>query len=108
MMTWLDKEVSLKPQRLNNKLRKNGKIPLKNYPKVLKENNPKGKNCGDVADFWDIPTKPSSTKHYATYNDELLKKPILAGCPIGGLVYDPFMGTGTTAMVCFRSNRNLF
>lgn len=76
------------------------------YKSGLKENNPKGKNCGDVSDFWDIPTKPSKSKHYATYNDELLKKPILAGCPIGGLVYDPFMGTGTTAMVCFRSDRN--
>jgi DNA modification methylase len=72
----------------------------------LKQNNPKGKNCGDVSDFWDIPTKPSSSNHYASYNDELLKKPILAGCPEGGLIYDPFMGTGTTALVCIRSNRN--
>ena len=40
-----------------------------------------GKNPGDVADFWDIPTKPSKEKHYAAYNDMLLKKPILAGCP---------------------------
>jgi DNA modification methylase len=59
----------------------------------LKENNPKGKNCGSVSDFWDIPTKPSSNNHYASYNDELLKKPIIAGCKKGGIVYDPFMGT---------------
>ena len=43
--------------------------------------NPKGKNPGDVSDFWDIHTKPSSNEHYASYNDELLKKPLLAGCP---------------------------
>lgn len=72
----------------------------------LKENNPKGKNCGDVSDFWDIPTKPSSTNHYATYNDDLLKKPILAGCPEGGIIYDPFMGTGSTAEATIRANRN--
>lgn len=72
----------------------------------LKQNNPKGKNCGDVSAFWDIPTKPSSSQHFASYNDELIKKPILAGCPKGGLIYDPFMGTGTTAMVCIRSGRN--
>lgn len=66
----------------------------------------KGKNPGSVADFWDIPTKPSSEKHYASYNDELLKKPILAGCPEGGLVYDPFAGTGSTAEVCLRSKRD--
>lgn len=64
-----------------------------------------GKNPGSVSDFWDIPTKPSSHKHYASYNDELLKKPILAGCPEGGIVYDPFMGTGSTAEVALRSNR---
>lgn len=64
------------------------------------------KNPGDVSDFWDIPTKPSSNKHYASYNDKLLEKPILAGCPENGIVYDPFMGTGSTAEVALRSNRN--
>lgn len=66
----------------------------------------KGKNCGDVADFWDITTKPNKSSHYATYNDELLRKPILAGCPEGGIIYDPFMGSGTTAEGCVRTNRN--
>ena len=65
-----------------------------------------GKNPGDVSDFWDIPTKPSSNEHYASYNDALLRKPILAGCPENGLVYDPFMGTGSTAEVAIRANRN--
>ena len=64
-----------------------------------------GKNPGSVADFWDIPTKPSTNEHYASYNDELIRKPILAGCPEGGIVYDPFMGTGSTAEVCLRSKR---
>lgn len=71
----------------------------------LKENNYSLKNPGDVSDFWDIPTKPNSSKHYATYNDSLLIKPILAGCPKGGIVYDPFMGTGSTAEVALRSGR---
>ena len=64
-----------------------------------------GKNPGSVADFWDIPTKPSSNEHYAAYNDELIKKPILAGCPEGGIIYDPFMGTGSTAESALRANR---
>ena len=71
------------------------------YPK----NDDKGKNPGSVADFWDIPTKPSSTKHYASYNDSLLVKPVLAGCPEGGIIYDPFMGTGSTAEVAIRAKR---
>lgn len=72
----------------------------------IDKNSHKGKNCGDVADFWDIPTKPNKEKHYASYNDALLKKPILAGCPEFGIVYDPFMGTGSTAEVCIRAKRN--
>lgn len=68
-------------------------------------NNPLGKNPGSVSDFWDIPTKPSSAKHYATYNDSLLVKPILAGCPEGGIIYDPFMGVGTTAVCALRAGR---
>ena len=68
--------------------------------------NPKGKNPGDVSDFWDITTKPSSVKHYASYNVELITKPILAGCPEGGLIYDPFMGSGTTAIHAIINNRN--
>jgi DNA modification methylase len=67
--------------------------------------NPLGKNPGSVSDFWDIPTKPSSNQHYAAYNDELIKKPILAGCPEGGIIYDPFMGTGSTAESALRANR---
>jgi DNA modification methylase len=79
----------------------------------LKQNNPKGKNCGDVmefwddgtSDFWDLPTQPSKEEHYASYNTSLLRKPLLAGCPEGGIVYDPFVGTGSTAEAAVRSGR---
>jgi DNA modification methylase len=77
-----------------------------NYISGKKQNNPLGKNCGDVADFWDVTTKPNKSEHFATYNDGLLIKPLLAGCPENGLVYDPFMGSGTTAEGCIRAKRN--
>jgi len=64
-----------------------------------------GKNPGSVSDFWDIPTKPSGSKHYAVYNDTLIAKPILAGCTEGGVIYDPFMGSGSTAEAALRANR---
>ena len=57
-----------------------------------------GANPGDVSDFWDIPTKPSSKKHYATYNFDLIDKCIIAGCPKGGTILDPFNGSGTTTL----------
>lgn len=72
----------------------------------LKENNYNAKNPGTISDFWDIPTKPSASAHYAQYNDKLISKPILAGCPKGGLIYDPFMGTGTTALAAIKYQRN--
>lgn len=65
-----------------------------------------GKNPGDVSDFWDITTKGSTDQHFASYNLDLIKKPILAGCPEGGIIYDPFMGTGTTAIAALKANRN--
>lgn len=58
--------------------------------------NEDGKNPGSVADFWDIPTQPSTDKHFASYNTKLIDKPIIAGCPIGGVILDPFCGTATT------------
>jgi DNA modification methylase len=74
--------------------------------KLVNDNdNSEGKNPGSVSDFWDVKTKPSSSKHYASYNVELITKPILAGCPENGLIYDPFMGTGTTAIHAINNNR---
>lgn len=67
--------------------------------------NPNGKNPGSVSDFWDVPTKPSTKNHYAMYNDELIKKPVIAGCPPGGIIYDPFMGSGSTAFMAIRTDR---
>lgn len=72
----------------------------------INKNLEKGKNPGDVSDFWDIPTKPNKESHYAQYNDELIRKPIIAGCPENGLIYDPFMGSGSTAEACIRAKRN--
>lgn len=67
--------------------------------------NPMGKNPSDVSDFWEIPTKPSKTDHYASYNLDLIKKPIIAGCPKDGIIYDPFMGTATTAIGAIKYGR---
>jgi len=72
----------------------------------INKNLEKGKNPGDVSDFWDIPTKPNKVSHYAQYHDELIRKPIIAGCPENGLIYDPFMGSGSTAEACIRAKRN--
>nr|WKN36009.1 DNA methyltransferase [Tunicatimonas sp. TK19036] len=67
--------------------------------------HPKGKNPGDVSDFWKISTKGNRDNHYAGFNTELVYKPILAGCPKGGVVLDPFCGRGTTGIAVVTLNR---
>jgi site-specific DNA-methyltransferase (cytosine-N4-specific) len=67
--------------------------------------HPKGKNPGDVSDFWVISTKPNSQKHFAAFNRDLVTKPILAGCPKTGIVFDPFCGLGTTGVCAIELGR---
>lgn len=42
----------------------------------------------------------------ASYPEKLIEIPILAGCPIGGIVLDPFFGSGTTGLVAKNLDRN--
>jgi DNA modification methylase len=65
--------------------------------------NPKGKNIRSV---WDFPTKGYKGKHFATFPKELPRRCILAGCPPGGIVLDPFAGTGTTLEVALENGRS--
>ena len=55
---------------------------------------------------WVVATQSYSEAHFATYPPELIKACILAGCPEGGTVLDPFGGSGTTAQVASNLNRN--
>ena len=55
---------------------------------------------------WTIPTKPFKEAHFATFPEKLIEPCILAGCPVGGIVLDPFMGSGTTAQVALELQRN--
>tara|TARA_B100000315_G_C14272416_1_gene449256 strand:- start:62 stop:655 length:594 start_codon:yes stop_codon:yes gene_type:complete len=45
-------------------------------------------------------------EHPASFNEELISPLIETTCPIGGIVYDPFMGSGTTACIAKKLNRN--
>lgn len=60
------------------------------------------KNPGDV---WDINTQPLSGSHTATFPEELVELCIKSGSPENGVVFDPFMGTGTSWIVANRLNR---
>lgn len=55
---------------------------------------------------WTITTKPFAEAHFATFPENLIVPMVKAGCPVGGVVLDPFMGAGTTALVSQNFNRN--
>jgi DNA modification methylase len=54
---------------------------------------------------WHIATQPYAGAHFATMPEPLIAPCILAGCPLGGLVLDPFCGTGTVGAVASRLGR---
>ena len=55
---------------------------------------------------WTVTTQPYSEAHFATFPPTLIEPCILAGCPAGGTVLDPFGGAGTTGLVADRHGRN--
>lgn len=59
--------------------------------------HPKGSKPGDV---WDIIPEDTQRReaHFAPYPLDLCRRPLLATCPPGGIVLDPFCGTGTTLL----------
>lgn len=56
-------------------------------------------------DVWTVTTKPFRGAHFATFPVDLIEPCILAGCPEDGVVMDPFMGSGTTAVAAIRNRR---
>ena len=54
---------------------------------------------------WTVTTKPYEGAHFAVFPQDLIEPCILAGAPVGGVVLDPFMGSGTTAQVAQHLGR---
>lgn len=62
--------------------------------------NGRNKRC-----VWTITTKPFKEAHFAVYPEDLIEPMIKAGCPENGIVLDPFIGSGTTAVVALKQNK---
>jgi len=54
---------------------------------------------------WTVPTHGFKEAHFATFPEKLIVPCILAGCPEGGTVLDPFFGAGTVGVVAKKCNR---
>ena len=54
---------------------------------------------------WTVNPKPYAGAHFAVFPSDLIEPCIMAGAPVGGIVLDPFMGSGTTAQVAQNLGR---
>tara|TARA_A200000159_G_scaffold55428_1_gene51284 strand:- start:8929 stop:9777 length:849 start_codon:yes stop_codon:yes gene_type:complete len=72
---------------------------------AIKEPTKDGKSLKRKKSVWNIKTKPYKGAHFAVYPEELIESCILAGSKDGDIILDPFMGSGTTAVVAKRNDR---
>lgn len=71
--------------------------------KLAQDGLPDSRNRRSV---WTVATKPFKGSHFATFPPELIEPCVLAGCPSGGMVLDPFGGAGTTGLVAKMHGRS--
>jgi len=64
-----------------------------------------GQSFKNKRNVWTVTTKPCKDAHFATFPKDLIEPCIKAGCPEGGVVLDPFGGSGTTGIVAKQFNR---
>lgn len=82
--------AGIRPRKTAMEAKANG---INNYPKRNKRS------------VWTVATKPFPGAHFAVFPPKLIEPCILAGCPKGGTVLDPFFGRGTTGLVSYKHGR---
>jgi DNA modification methylase len=107
---WFDHEAMQEPTATyDENIRDRDHTKLNNTPgrsrmAGLKRNNYKTRNKRDV---WRVGVCSTVKEaHFAVFPKELVEPCILAGCPEGGWVLDPFNGSGTTGIVATQNKRN--
>lgn len=86
-----------------------GRLKHQNTPTRLSSGNPyTGTSSGtrNKRSVWMVNTTGYPETHFAVFPEKLVEPMILAGCPVGGTVLDPFAGSGTTLAVANRLGRH--
>lgn len=60
----------------------------------------------NIQSVWRVTGTPFNGAHFATFPPELIEPIVLASCPAGGTVLDPFAGSGTVGLVCRQHGRH--
>ena len=105
---YFDADAIAEDAKPDNTVRDRDSTKLNNTPgrtkmAGLKTNSYEKRNKRDV---WTISTQPFKGSHFATFPIRLIEPCVLAGCPSGGIVLDPFFGSGTTGLAARKHNRN--
>jgi DNA modification methylase len=107
---YFDHEAIKEPSVTKAKLRdKHGEGYQADYPKgdrVSKGERVWGGDKKNKRSVWTVPTAGFAGAHFATFPPALIEPCVLAGTPLGGVILDPFGGSGTTAAVAVRNGRN--
>lgn len=72
---------------------------------AIKEPTSDGKTMKNKRTVWNINTEPCKEAHFAVFPRALVRPCLLAGSPVGGMVLDPFFGSGTVGLVAIETGR---
>jgi len=103
------KETAVSTHSSGNGFKRDARESYKNADGSARGNESQWSDVGGKRNrrsVWTVPTKPYKGAHFATFPPALIEPCILAACPEGGTVLDPFGGSGTTAGVAVGSGRN--
>lgn len=67
--------------------------------------NKPGQEYRNIRSVWTQATCPFPEAHFATFPPKLIEPCVIAGCPAGGTILDPFAGAGTTGLVAKKHGR---
>ena len=87
---------------MRNQVDKNRKKSSKVKETYLQPEELHGMVPGDV---WTIGVQRSGIAHYCVAPDTLYRLPLIATCPRGGIMLDPYCGTGTSCRIAYELNR---
>jgi DNA modification methylase len=99
------REPSVTCERPNKMNKRNVQVDVPEHQKQFCGGNPNdGKRT--KRDVWSICVEPGYKGHHAVFPISIPRQCIMIGCPKDGIVFDPFMGSGTTAIACVKERRH--
>ena len=108
---YYDHEASKQPAKYPGDNRAARKDTRKELEPMCLDNGSRQRTGNPTGEFvnrrsvWTVTSRPYKGAHFATFPPDLIEPCILAGCPEGGIVLDPFAGSGTVGGVATRNNR---